>query len=129
MNHMSWCLKLYKFFMLKIKGTKIGMSLNESQRCVDAGSGPHCDEDDTDEFLENISYSLISTDVGRDDLRWGQDDVEGMTIDASIIGPKAPRAVHHWTTWMSVSRAVHGLVRVGFVPNSEPTRSLRVFHA
>ena len=54
----------------------------------DIGSGPHCDEDDTDEFLENISYSLISTDVGRDDLRWGQDDVEGMTIDASIIGPR-----------------------------------------
>ena len=37
----------------------------------DASIGPHCDEDDTDEFLENISYSLTSTDVGRDDLRWG----------------------------------------------------------
>ena len=54
----------------------------------DAGSRPHCDEDDTDEFLENISYSLTSTDVGRDDLRWGRDDVEGMTIDASIIGQR-----------------------------------------
>ena len=54
----------------------------------DAGSGPHCDEDDTDEFLENILYSLTSTDVGRDDLRWGRDDVEGLTIDASIIGPR-----------------------------------------
>nr|POF08237.1 hypothetical protein CFP56_74405 [Quercus suber] len=52
----------------------------------DAGIGPHCDEDDTDEFLENILYSLTSIDVCRDDLRWGQDDVEGMTIATSIIG-------------------------------------------
>ena len=37
----------------------------------DAGSGPHCDEDDMDEFVENIPYFLTSTDVGRDDLRWG----------------------------------------------------------
>ena len=54
----------------------------------DAGSGPHYDDDDMDEFLENIPYSLTSTDVGRDDLRWGRDDVEGLTIDASIIGPR-----------------------------------------
>nr|POE96773.1 hypothetical protein CFP56_27439 [Quercus suber] len=54
----------------------------------DAGIGPHYDEDDTDEFLENIPYSLTSTDIGRDDLCWSQDDVEGMTIDASIIGPR-----------------------------------------
>uniref|UniRef100_A0A7N2RD77 DUF4216 domain-containing protein n=1 Tax=Quercus lobata TaxID=97700 RepID=A0A7N2RD77_QUELO len=54
----------------------------------DTSIGPHCDEDDTDEFLENIPYSLTSLDVGRDDLRWGRDDVEGMTIDASIIGPR-----------------------------------------
>ena len=54
----------------------------------DVGSGSHCDEDDTDEFLENISYSLTSTGVGRDDLCWGRDDVEGMTIDASIIGQR-----------------------------------------
>ena len=51
-------------------------------------SGPHWDEDDMDEFLENIPYSLTSTNVGRDDLRWGRDDVEGLTIDASIIGPR-----------------------------------------
>nr|POE95709.1 hypothetical protein CFP56_40721 [Quercus suber] len=44
--------------------------------------------DDTDAFLENIPYSLPNTDVGTDDLRWGRDDVEGMTIDASIIGPR-----------------------------------------
>ena len=54
----------------------------------DASIGPHCDEDDTDEFLENIPYSLTSPDVGRDDLRCGQDDVEGMKIDASIIGQR-----------------------------------------
>ena len=52
------------------------------------GIGLHCDEDDTDEFLENILYSLTSNDVGRDDLHWGRDDVEGMTIDTSIIGPR-----------------------------------------
>ena len=54
----------------------------------DASIVPHCDEDDTNEFYENIPYSLTSNDVGRDNLRWGQDDVEGMTIDASIIGER-----------------------------------------
>ena len=54
----------------------------------DAGIDPHCDKDDTYEFLENIPYSFTSNDVGRDDLRWGRDDVEGMTIDASIIGER-----------------------------------------
>ena len=33
-------------------------------------------------------YSLTSIGVGRDDLRWGRDDVEGITIDAPIIGPR-----------------------------------------
>nr|POF22030.1 hypothetical protein CFP56_74766 [Quercus suber] len=55
---------------------------------LDAGVGPDCDKDDTDEFLENIPYSLTSNDVGKDDLRWGRDDMEGMTIDASIFGPR-----------------------------------------
>ncbi|KAL0005927.1 hypothetical protein SO802_013488 [Lithocarpus litseifolius] len=51
----------------------------------DAGIGPHCDEDDTYGFYENIPYSITSNDAGRENLRWGRDDVEGMTIDASII--------------------------------------------
>ncbi|KAK9988483.1 hypothetical protein SO802_028722 [Lithocarpus litseifolius] len=54
----------------------------------DAGIGPHCDEDDTYGFYENITYSITSNDAGRETLRWGQDDVEGMTIDASIIGER-----------------------------------------
>ena len=29
MNHMSWHLKLHKFFMLKIKDTKIGILLSK----------------------------------------------------------------------------------------------------
>nr|POF07988.1 hypothetical protein CFP56_55302 [Quercus suber] len=33
-------------------------------------------------------YVINGTDVGRDDLCWSRDDVEGMTIDASIIGPR-----------------------------------------
>ena len=54
----------------------------------DARIGPHCDEDDMDEFFENILYSFTSNDVGRDDLCWGRDDVKGMTIDAFIIGER-----------------------------------------
>nr|POF03181.1 hypothetical protein CFP56_62641 [Quercus suber] len=54
----------------------------------DAGIGPHCDEDDTYEFYENIPYNVPSNDAGRENLRWGRDDVEGMTIDASIIGER-----------------------------------------
>ena len=54
----------------------------------DAGIGPYCDEDDTYEFYENILYSVTSNDASRENLRWGRDDVEGMTIDASIIGER-----------------------------------------
>ena len=53
-----------------------------------ASIGPHCDEDDTYGFYENIPYSVTSNDAGRENLRWGRDDVEGMTIDASIIGER-----------------------------------------
>lgn len=60
----------------------------KARNVFDAGIGPHYDEDDTDEFLENIPYSFTSTDVGRDDLCWSRDDVEGMIIDATIIGPR-----------------------------------------
>ena len=54
----------------------------------DVGIGPHCDEDDTYEFYENIPYNITNDDAGRENLRWGRDDVEGLTIDASIIGPR-----------------------------------------
>ena len=42
----------------------------------DVGIGPHCDEDDTYEFYENIPYSITNDDAGRENLRWGQDDVK-----------------------------------------------------
>nr|POE44699.1 hypothetical protein CFP56_76621 [Quercus suber] len=82
-----------KFRSANVEGNRktqnSGVSVaTEARDVFDAGIGPHCDEDDTDEFLENILYSLTSTDVGTDDLRWGRDNVEGMTIDASIIGPR-----------------------------------------
>ena len=54
----------------------------------DVGIGPHCDEGDTYGFYENISYSVTNNDAGKENLRWGRDDVEGMTIDASIIGER-----------------------------------------
>ena len=54
----------------------------------DAGIGPHCDEDDTYGFYENILYNVTSNDADRENLRWDCDDVEGMTIDASIIGKR-----------------------------------------
>ena len=42
----------------------------------DVGIGPHCDEDDTYEFYENIPYNITNDDAGRENLRWGRDDVE-----------------------------------------------------
>ena len=60
----------------------------KARNVFDVGIGPHCDEDDTYEFYENIPYSVTSNDVGRENLRWDCDDVEGMTIDASIIGER-----------------------------------------
>nr|XP_023870348.1 uncharacterized protein LOC111982961 [Quercus suber] len=54
----------------------------------DASIGPHCAEDDTYGFYENILYSVTSNDAGRENLHWGRNDVEGMTINASITGER-----------------------------------------
>ena len=54
----------------------------------DADIGPHCDEDDTFGFYENVPYSVTNNDAGKENLRQDCDDVEGMTIDASIIGER-----------------------------------------
>ncbi|KAL0004203.1 hypothetical protein SO802_011764 [Lithocarpus litseifolius] len=54
----------------------------------DAGSGPQRDEDDTYTFSENVPYNISTNEVGSDNLIWAQDDIEGMTIDASIIGDR-----------------------------------------
>ena len=40
------------------------------------------------EFYENIPYSVTSNDAIGENLRWSRDDVEGLTIDASIIGER-----------------------------------------
>ena len=71
-RHKDWCV------IVKTKARDV----------FDAGIGPNCDEDDTYGFYENIPYSVTSNDTGRENLRWGRDDVEGMTIDASIIGER-----------------------------------------
>lgn len=54
----------------------------------DAGVGPQRDEDDTYSFSENVPYNVSSNEVVSDNLGWARDDVEGMTIDASIIAQR-----------------------------------------
>ncbi|KAL4605251.1 hypothetical protein ACB092_09G015600 [Castanea dentata] len=39
-------------------------------------------------FYENILYNITSNDVSKKNFRWGRDDVEGMTIDISIISER-----------------------------------------
>ena len=51
----------------------------------DASIGPQRDEDDTYSFSENVSYNIGTNEVVNDKLGRARDDVEGMTIDASII--------------------------------------------
>ena len=51
----------------------------------DAGIGPQRDEDDTYSFSKNVLYNISTNEVLSDNLGWARDDVEGMTIDASII--------------------------------------------
>ena len=71
-RHKDWCV------VVKTKARDV----------FDAGIGPHCDEDDTYEFYENIPYSVTSNDAVGENRCWSRDDVEGMTIDASIIGER-----------------------------------------
>ena len=51
----------------------------------DASIGPQSDEDDTYSFYENVPYNISTNQVVSDNLGQARDDVEGMTIDASII--------------------------------------------
>ena len=51
----------------------------------DAGIGLQCEEDDIYSFSENVPYNISTNEVVSDNLRWARDDLEGMTIDASII--------------------------------------------
>ncbi|XP_050280569.1 uncharacterized protein LOC126721563 [Quercus robur] len=61
----------------------------------DAGVGPQCEEDDIYSFSENVPYNISSNEVVSDNLRWAQDDLEGMTIDASIIAERDLHGVNN----------------------------------
>nr|POE50251.1 hypothetical protein CFP56_45852 [Quercus suber] len=54
----------------------------------DVEIGPQRDEDDTYSFSENVLYNISTNEVVSDNLGWARDDVEGMTIDASIIAER-----------------------------------------
>ena len=54
----------------------------------DASIGPQQDEDDTYSFPDNVPYNISTNEVVNDNLGYARDDVEGMTIDASIIAEK-----------------------------------------
>ncbi|XP_065619438.1 uncharacterized protein LOC136063250 [Quercus suber] len=60
-----------------------------------AGIGPQCDEDDTYSFSENVPYNISTNEVVSENLGWIRDDVEGMTIDASIIAGRDLHEVHN----------------------------------
>lgn len=93
MNHLSWHLKLHKFFYVEDRKKDWYVALKTKARDVfDVGTGPQCDDDDAYTYCENIPYN-ISVNDARDNLGWAWDNVEGMTIDASVIGDKA---VHEW---------------------------------
>ena len=51
----------------------------------DASIGPQSDEDDTYSFSESVPYNISTNQVVSDNLGQAWDDVEGMTIDVSII--------------------------------------------
>ena len=51
----------------------------------DAGLGPQREEDDVYSFSENVPYNISTNEIVADNLRWARDDLDGMTIDASII--------------------------------------------
>ena len=54
----------------------------------DAGVGPQREEDDTYSFSKNVPYNISTNEVVSDNLRWARDNLEGMTIDASIIAER-----------------------------------------
>nr|POF10391.1 hypothetical protein CFP56_61459 [Quercus suber] len=60
----------------------------EARDVFDAGIGPQRDEYDTYSFSENVPYNISTNEVVSKNLGWTQDDVEVMTIDASIIAER-----------------------------------------
>nr|XP_023910906.1 uncharacterized protein LOC112022526 [Quercus suber] len=51
--------------------------------------------DDTYSFSENVPYNISTNEVVSQNLSWAQDDVEGMTIDASIIAERDRHEVNN----------------------------------
>ena len=61
----------------------------------DTGIGPQCDEDDVYSFSENVPYNISTNEVMSDNLCQAWDDLEGMTIDASIIAERDSYGVNN----------------------------------
>ena len=60
----------------------------------DASLGPQHEEDDVYSFSENVPYNISTNEVVNDNLRWARDDLDGMTIDASIITERDRQGVN-----------------------------------
>ena len=61
----------------------------------DAGIGSQRDEDDTYSFSKNVPYNISTNEVVSNNLGWARDDIEGMTIDASIIAERDLHVVNN----------------------------------
>ena len=56
---------------------------------LDTGIGQHCDDDDAYTYCEHVPYNVSTNNIlggANDNLGWAQDDIEFITIDASVIG-------------------------------------------
>nr|POF19532.1 hypothetical protein CFP56_47711 [Quercus suber] len=67
----------------------------EARDVFDTGIGPQHDEDDTYSFSENVPYNISTNEVMSENLGWAWDDIEGMTINASIIAERDRHEVNN----------------------------------
>ncbi|XP_050281315.1 uncharacterized protein LOC126722213 [Quercus robur] len=67
----------------------------KARDAFDAGVGPQREEYDTNSFSKNAPYNISTNEVVSDNLRRAQDDLEGMTIDASIIAERDLHGVNN----------------------------------
>ena len=63
--------------------------------CLMPVFGPQREEDGVYSFSENVPYNISTNEVVSDNLRWARDDLEGMTIDASIITERDRQGVNN----------------------------------
>ena len=61
----------------------------------DADIGPQREENDVYSFSEYVPYNISINEVVSDNLRWARDDLQGMTIDASIIAERDHHGVNN----------------------------------